>query len=323
MSTPLGHLASEVLTRLRQGLADGTWPAGGLLPREVDLCERFSVSRRTVRAALAVLADEGLVEPRRRLGTMVLERQPRGLVGIQWSTERGVIARAEARLLAAGCLPVSYSAGPDSWSRSAEAVFLDRLIAERARGLIAIATPIAGGNPALFRRLARTGCRVVHIEPFADKDPPGEFCLPDYVAFGASACRRLRQAGGRAVRFATTEPQAPYGRRLMLGLTAAGGAIEPLVLTPHSPDMLAAQLREVPPSTGLLFVGPQLAASSLPILRSAGYRGPLLACTMDSSNETVEVPLLEIPRLACVDAALDRILTPDASRLRRFIGPPP
>jgi DNA-binding LacI/PurR family transcriptional regulator len=320
MST-LGHRPSLVLAQLRQGIDDGTWPTGTLLPREIDLCERFAVSRRTVRAALAVLAAEGLVEPRKRLGTLVLERQRRGLVGVQWSTERGLIARAEARLLAAGCLPVSYSAGPDSWSRTAEAAFLARLLDERARGLLAIATPLEGGNQTLFRRLARAGCRVVHLEPSDDTDPGEEFCMPDYVAFGAAAHRRLREAGARGVRFATTEPQAPYGRRLLRGLAAAGGTVEPLVLTPGRPKALAAQLRALPPTTGLLFVGPQLAAGALPILRSAGHRGPLLACAMDSGGTVTDCPLLSIPRLACVDAALDRILAPAAPRLRRLIGP--
>jgi DNA-binding LacI/PurR family transcriptional regulator len=322
MST-LGHRPSLVLARLRQGLDDGTWPPGSLLPREVDLCERFAVSRRTVRAALAVLAQEGLVEPRKRLGTMVLERQRRGLVGVQWSTERGLIARAESRLFAAGCLPVSYSAGPDSWSRDAEAGFLARLLDERARGLLAIATPLDGGNPALFRRLARAGCRVVHLEPHGNEDPAEEFCMPDYVAFGAAACQRLRQAGARTVRFATTEPQAPYGRRLLRGLAAAGGAVEPLVLAPRQPESLTAQAHALPPATGLLFVGGQLAASTLPALRAAGHRGPVLACAMDSGDVVSACPVLSIPRLACADAALDRILAPTAPRLRRLVGPPP
>jgi hypothetical protein len=123
------------------------------------------------------------------------------------------------------------------------------------------------------------------------------------------------------VRFATTEPQAPYGRRLLRGLAAAGGTVEPLVLTPGRPKALAAQLRALPPTTGLLFVGPQLAAGALPILRSAGHRGPLLACAMDSGGTVTDCPLLSIPRLACVDAALDRILAPAAPRLRRLIGP--
>ena len=320
MSTPLGHRAGKVLAQLRQGLADGTWPPGSLLPREVDLCDRFAVSRRTVRAALAVLAGEGQVEPRKRLGTVVVERQLRGLVGVQWSTEVRIIRRAEERLLAAGCLPASYSAGPDGWSPTGEAQFLTRLLDERARALLAIATPVDGGNRTLFRQLLRSGCRIIHLEPYSDADPREEFCMPDYAAWGAEACRRLRAAGAAAVIFVTTAPQAPYGLRLQRGMAEAG-AMPPLVVDPHKPEATLALLHGKPIDSGLFFVGRSLAERMLPLLRSIGHRGPLLAHSSDGGDDQPPiVELLPAPRMACVDLALDRILTSGSASLRRTIG---
>lgn len=320
MSTHLGHRAGKVLAQLRQGLADGTWPAGSLLPREIDLCDRFTVSRRTVRAALAVLASEGLVEPRKRLGTMVVERQPRGLVGVQWSTELRIIRRAEERLLAAGCLPVSYSAVPDSWSPGNEAQFLTRLLDEHARALLAIATPVDGGNRSLFRKLVRSGCRIIHLEPHADEDPSEEFCMPDYVGLGVEAGRRLRAAGAATIRFVTTAPQAPYGRRLQNGM-AGSGAMPALVIDPHQPETVQTHLRGLPRDAGLFFVGHSLAERTLPLLRSIGHRGPVLAHGSDGADgSSTLVDQLPAPRMACVDLALDHILTPGSARLRRLIG---
>ena len=49
-------------------------PVGSQLPTEHELCERFSVSRYTVREALRRLRDDNLVSSRPRAGTMVVPR---------------------------------------------------------------------------------------------------------------------------------------------------------------------------------------------------------------------------------------------------------
>ena len=77
---------------------------GDPLPSEAELCERFSVSRMTVRQALAELTTEGLVERRRGQGTFVANRPVHRRPGLFLSfTEemerRG--AQASSRLLSA------------------------------------------------------------------------------------------------------------------------------------------------------------------------------------------------------------------------------
>ena len=59
-----------VLDALRAAILDGEYTAGQRLV-EVDLCERFSCSRFVVRAAIPVLASEGLVELQRHRGARV------------------------------------------------------------------------------------------------------------------------------------------------------------------------------------------------------------------------------------------------------------
>jgi DNA-binding FadR family transcriptional regulator len=62
-------LAHElVLEQLRTALALGRFRAGETLPRERDLAEMLQVSRPPVREALAVLANEGVIEIRRGRG---------------------------------------------------------------------------------------------------------------------------------------------------------------------------------------------------------------------------------------------------------------
>ena len=59
-----------VLDELRAAILDGEFAAGQRLV-EVDLCERFGCSRFAVRAAIPVLASEGLVELQRHRGARV------------------------------------------------------------------------------------------------------------------------------------------------------------------------------------------------------------------------------------------------------------
>ena len=60
-----------IADQLRTEIADGTHPAGGKLPTERDLAERFGVSRPTVRHAIAVLRTEGLIDARQGSGLHV------------------------------------------------------------------------------------------------------------------------------------------------------------------------------------------------------------------------------------------------------------
>jgi len=60
-----------VARELTEAIADGRYPVGSLLPNELDLAERFSVSRSTVRAAMRELQAMGLVSRKKSAGTRV------------------------------------------------------------------------------------------------------------------------------------------------------------------------------------------------------------------------------------------------------------
>ena len=61
----------QVAHELRAGIAAGTFGEGAHLPTESVLCERYGVSRFTVREALRRLQAEGLIRRRRGSGTTV------------------------------------------------------------------------------------------------------------------------------------------------------------------------------------------------------------------------------------------------------------
>jgi DNA-binding GntR family transcriptional regulator len=72
--SPVDHRYLQVARTLRKEIVDGVYPVGSQLPTEHELCERFSVSRYTVREALRRLRDDNLVSSRPRAGTMVVPR---------------------------------------------------------------------------------------------------------------------------------------------------------------------------------------------------------------------------------------------------------
>jgi GntR family transcriptional regulator, histidine utilization repressor len=59
----------KVKTHLKNGLAQGIWPAGSIMPSESELVSQFGVSRMTVNRALKELQNEGLVERLQGIGT--------------------------------------------------------------------------------------------------------------------------------------------------------------------------------------------------------------------------------------------------------------
>ena len=63
----------EIADRLRDQIDNGAFNPGERLPSEPDLVRQFDASRNTVRLALALLTNQGLVVTRQGLGTFVTE----------------------------------------------------------------------------------------------------------------------------------------------------------------------------------------------------------------------------------------------------------
>ena len=63
---------SSVVAHIGKQIVGGQYAPGSILPREEEFVEQLSVGRSVVREALRVLASKGLIESRRRRGTLVL-----------------------------------------------------------------------------------------------------------------------------------------------------------------------------------------------------------------------------------------------------------
>ncbi|MDS9466466.1 UTRA domain-containing protein [Paracoccus sp. MBLB3053] len=63
--------AQSIVTEVRRRIVDREWRQGDRIPDEAELAIEFGVARATVNKALQLLAEEGLLERKRRAGTHV------------------------------------------------------------------------------------------------------------------------------------------------------------------------------------------------------------------------------------------------------------
>lgn len=78
----------QLATLFRQRIDSGVWPVGSQMPTVEELSDEYGVARATIRQALTLLEDDGLIERFRAKGTFVRRRPQEELwcaVGTDWS----------------------------------------------------------------------------------------------------------------------------------------------------------------------------------------------------------------------------------------------
>lgn len=88
-------LYRQLADDLRQAIASGESAVGSLLPTEQELCDRYETSRYTVREALRLLMQDGLVDRRQGRGTEVTSNSPRPMYAQSLSSLSQLYAYAE------------------------------------------------------------------------------------------------------------------------------------------------------------------------------------------------------------------------------------
>ena len=71
MTGPAIKSWQAVLDEVRRRIVRREWKPGDFIPHEADLAKQFGCARATVNRALRDLAEEGLLDRRRRAGTQV------------------------------------------------------------------------------------------------------------------------------------------------------------------------------------------------------------------------------------------------------------
>lgn len=86
----------RILGDIEGRIMSGEWPPGHRLPFEVDLAQTFGVSRMTVNKVLSQLAATGLIERRKRFGSIVARPQAQSAVLEIHDIEAEVCSRQQA-----------------------------------------------------------------------------------------------------------------------------------------------------------------------------------------------------------------------------------
>lgn len=200
----------RVARALRDELLDGAHPVGTRF-REEDLAERFDVGRHTIRAALRLLVERGLVVHERNRGAVVAPLSKRRIDEIF----------DYRRVLELGALRIALAAGADLSPVLAEVDRLEALAAQtpnppwseltRAHSAIHRAIVAAAGNRHLLDGYERCEDEVRLLLTFV---------RPDYDAARLAAVHRelvgKLQQGGEAAADALTEDIDHQGRAALL-----------------------------------------------------------------------------------------------------------
>ncbi|MEK4028236.1 FadR/GntR family transcriptional regulator [Pseudobacillus sp. FSL P4-0506] len=72
-------LVDQVAAQIEELIETGAWPVGTRLPPEMELMERFEVSRNTLREAIRALVHSGLLQTRQGSGTHVCSTSALGV----------------------------------------------------------------------------------------------------------------------------------------------------------------------------------------------------------------------------------------------------
>ena len=192
---------------LQQKIADGTYGPGDKLPSEQELREQFDVSRQTVRSALDVLEEEGLIYGRQGSGSFVRDPaeeeagKSRRIAVVTTYVDNYIfpkIIQGIEQVLSEADFQVQISFTNNQVQRETE--ILESLLEQDLRGLIVEAVKSALPNPnlPLYKRLLEKGVQVLFLNSgYPQLDCP-KAALNDREA-GRLAARYLLEMGHREI----------------------------------------------------------------------------------------------------------------------------
>jgi GntR family transcriptional regulator len=162
----------QLAQSLRQQIVEGRFIAGEALPSERDLCALMGASRVTVRKAIELLIDEGLLSRRQGSGTFVTPR-----------------------IQAPGSFLTSFTEDAAARGETTDTIWMERAAGE-ANEEEARLLELASGAPVI--RLSRV--RMADGEPLAVEHAvvPAEM-LPEIASLGGSLYRALAERGNRPI----------------------------------------------------------------------------------------------------------------------------
>lgn len=182
---------------LRDLIGSGRWPPGSLLPSQAELAAQFGVSIMTLRQALQLLADDGLVQARHGSGTYVAARYDYDLGHLRSFADdlASQGAQITTRVLAAGIVtpPAAVAA---RLAAAAGVLRLRRLRLSDGRPVIVQTSYLPAGLAGAIERddLTRRGLYVILAAHGLVVSRASETITP--VALGPDDARDLARPAG-------------------------------------------------------------------------------------------------------------------------------
>lgn len=192
---------------IKEKIKNGEYEPGERMESENTLSEQFGYSRQTVRQALSVLEQEGLIERRRGSGTYISSESRRTPRGNSIAIVTTYISDYIFPTIIRGIEETLTNAGYDLTLNvtnnhvEEEARILQSLISRRVDGVIVEGTKTAFPNPnvELYRRLEKMGVPVVFFNSYYRDLPDSVYVVTDDRKAGLQAVDLLIEKGCRRI----------------------------------------------------------------------------------------------------------------------------
>jgi DNA-binding transcriptional regulator YhcF (GntR family) len=323
----LGFKADIIFQKLRERIVGGHYPEGMRLPTEVELCGEFGASRNTVRAALEKLSAGGLIYKIQGSGCYVKKcsAEKSGIVSVMYHGEMDMVVKIQDMILSKNCLMSLFSQRKEGWTPEVEAVFLEQVLQQRHRGLLASCTPVQPYNESLIARLEKAGTRVVHVEPYrTDRLPSENYLMPDYFQAGYAAASALLIAGCHSLVFATADTSPPYRMLVQSGFEAAvkqhGVKKYSLAGTEDNCEGIIDSLKKDRELPGIFLAQHSMMDRLRKGLRKQDLRTGVLSLELAGDHFTANEAYIGFDRFGIFEKALDFIFS-DGKELRELAPP--
>jgi hypothetical protein len=322
----LGFKADIIYQKLAERIINKHYPAGMRLPTEAELCTEFSASRNTVRATLDKLSEQGLIYKIRGSGCYVKDiiAKKSGIVSVMYHGDMDMVVRIQDMILGRNCLMSLFSQRQEGWSPEVEAGFLEQVLQQRHRGLMASCTPIQPYNGNLISKLEKAGIRTIHTEPYrSDKLPAENYLMPDYFQAGYAAASALLIAGCRKLIMAAARTGAPYRVLTQAGFEAAikqHGVKEHCLIEEDDYSKIIDAVRQSKGSAGIFVTVHKIAQSIRPLLKQQKLECGLISVELSGDHFNSDDAFLDFNRAGMFERALDFIFS-DRAELKELVLP--
>jgi DNA-binding LacI/PurR family transcriptional regulator/DNA-binding transcriptional regulator YhcF (GntR family) len=338
----LGGRSVEVFLALREDLDRNVFAEGSKLPTEEALCQRFHVSRSTVRRAVAQLVGEGRVTVRKGAGMFARRagqaKEGSRTISIMYMFDDHSLAEWQDYVMATGHLQCAFSQLKTYWDPAQERAFLEGVKAERHKALLAFCSPREPLNEDLLAELVARGVRVLHIEYYRPVLPRESYLLPDYRRAGHMGAMRLILANCHDLRY-TGMGEAPYEVLLEKGFEEALAehrdgydrqkqffAFPTQVESSHeAAARVRAFVESLPPGTGVFCRSRELAAGLVACAKACGRRVPqdlrVVGFGWQAPQQPPGYELICCDRAAAIRRAVDLVTAPVWTGVRELVAP--